>query len=122
MFLFKASRIGAHANGNVMGAQTIRDRSQLIFAADIAGIDADFVRAVLYGEHREFCRKVDVRHERQRYFIADRPNGARVRFVAHGDAHDLAARRGESSDLRGGLFRVARRRGSHRLDLYCSVA
>lgn len=54
MLLFDAPRIRAHAHGNAVRLHAVGDARDLHFPADIARIDAQFIRAVLHGKHRKF--------------------------------------------------------------------
>ena len=64
----------------------------LVGAADVAGIDADFVRPVLHGGDGHLVVKVDVRHQGDMYLLFDLRKGFCGLHVRHRAAHDFAAR------------------------------
>jgi hypothetical protein len=87
-------------------------------AADVAGINADFIDSRRGGFHRETPVEMDIGDERYRYlafYRVDKPHGVHIR---HSDAQYLAARALEALCLRDVRRRVVSRRAQHRLHRY----
>ena len=115
IFALDAARVRADAHGNTVRANAVGDQHHLLFPADVPWVDADLIRAVLHREHGELCRKMDICHDGERRTVFDGADGARVRLIADGDAHDLAPRLRKAGDLRRSRFYIGGVRRRHRL-------
>ena len=91
-------------------------------AADVAGVDAHLGDAALDGADGQIVAVVDVRHQRHGGAVDDGGQGVEAGLVIDGQAHDVAARLGQSLDLRKGRLRVAAVGVGHALNGYGRAA
>ncbi len=68
------------------------DVRDLLFPADVSGVDPQFIGAVLDGEHGKSCRKMHVGNDGNVHARLDGGKRQRVPFVRNGNAHDVAPR------------------------------
>ena len=87
----------------------------LFLSADIPGVDAQFVRAVLHSKNGELSREMHVRHDRNVHPRGDFLQSARVALVRNGDARDVASRLFQGKNLSDACIHVARFFGCHTL-------
>ena len=121
--LFKRAAVHADADGDFVRPAGIHDRLDAVLSPDVAGVDANFVRAARRRFHGKAIVEVDVRDKRDRDILPDLAQRVRGLHGRHRDAHDLAARRLERMDLRDGGLCVLGVRVAHRLDGdWCAAA
>ena len=90
--LLQRAAVHADADGHLVRAAAVHDRLHAVLPADVAGVDADLVRAVLRSGDGKAVVKVNVRHERNMNAVLDDLDRLRRLGRRHGHAHDLAAR------------------------------
>ena len=81
--LFQGSRIHAHADRNIPGGGCLDHSRKLFLSADIAGVNAYFIRAVLNGCKRQAIVKMDIRNQRDpdlMPYLIKRSRGVHIRY------------------------------------------
>ena len=89
--LFDRTGIDADADRNFLFAAHGRDGFYAVIAADVAGVDADFIHARRCGFKRKLIIEMNIRHERNGNFLfdgGDQPHGV---HIGDGGAENLAA-------------------------------
>ena len=114
--LLQRAAVHADADGHLVRAAAVHDRLHTVLPADVAGVDADLVRAVLRRGDGKAVVKVNVRHERNMNAVLDGLDRLRCLRRRHGHAHDLAARLLQAQDLLDGRACVLGLCVAHRLD------
>ena len=94
----------------------IHDCPDAILSPDVAGVDADFVRAARRRFHGKAVVEVNIRNERDGDARLDLAQRVRGLHIGHRDTHDLAARLLQRVDLRDGGCCVLGMCVAHRLD------
>ena len=89
--LFQAAAVDADADGHVLGVAGVGHSLDAVVAADVAGVDADFVRTRVQGGQRSAVVKVDISHDRDIHLLFDGGHDGGVRRGGHRHADDLAA-------------------------------
>ena len=102
--LFQTASVDADADGHIFGVAGIRHRLDIFICANVAGVDADFVRAGIQRRQRSLVIKVNVRHNGDVNCLLDGRHHAGIRGGGHRHTDDLAACRRHTF----GLSHVAR--------------
>ena len=113
--LFHRAGVYADADGNAVLAAGVCHHANPIRRADVAGVDADLIKARLHRSEGQPAIKVNIRHKRQLGAAPDVRQSARSERIRHGKAHDLAARRLQPPELRECGRNIVRVRVRHRL-------
>ena len=114
--LFKRAAVHADADGNLVFTAGVYDRLDAVISPDVAGVDANFVRAARRRFDGETVVEMNVRDERDGDILLNFAQRVRGLHIRHRDAHDLAARLFERVDLRDGGLGILSVRVAHRLD------
>ena len=113
--LLHRAGVDADAYRDVVRLHAVRQHAHVLLPANVAGIDAQLVDAVLHRRQRQLVVKVNVGDQRHRAAVHQRAHGFRARLVVHGDADDVRARDRQRADLRERRLHVRRVRIGHRL-------
>ena len=113
--LFERACVHADADGDVPCLAGLGHGLDVFLAADVAGIDADFVDAARGSLEGEAVVKMDIRHQRHAHLLLDGGHSLRRLHVGDGDAHDIGARRLHGADLLYGGLHVPGLGGAHGL-------
>ena len=98
-FLFQRAAVDADPDGNLPLLGDIDNRFNFVAAADIAGIDADLVRAVFHGPDRHPVVKMDICHQGDMDPLLDLTDGQCSFFGGACAADDLTARLLQTKNL-----------------------
>src|SRR5206468_3338385 len=113
--LLERARVDADADGDLLLLGDVHDLLHELLAADVSGVEAQAVDALLQRDERQLVVEVDVRHERD----ADLPLDLAELLGGLADGHrtpdDVAAGRLERPDLEQRRLDVARVGLRHRL-------
>ena len=120
--LFDRTGVDADAHRNVMSLYAVGKNLDILFAADIAGIDAQFMNAVFNRFQGELVVKVNISDQRHRTCIHQRTHSLRAGVVVYRNAHDIRARNRQRTDLGKRRFDVRRVRIRHGLHADRSAA
>ena len=88
---FEGAGVYADAKGGVFFLGEKDDFFEVGAVEKVAGVDADFVRAVVERSDGEARVEMDVGHQRNLYFFFDERDGFGGIKVRHGHAHQIAA-------------------------------
>ena len=99
----------------MMRPDGVRHQFYLVFPAQIARIDADFIRSVLRRAHGEARVKVDIRHHGNMDRLPDGGDRIGIPLCRDGDAHDVASRPLERQNFRDRAVDVGGGKRSHGL-------
>ena len=113
--LFETAGIDADADRDAFVLGLREHLLVAVLAAEVAGIDADFVDAAVEAAERHAVVVVDVADHRQRAAALDLREGREVFRLGDGDADDFAAGVGQRLDLGERGLGVAGVGGGHRL-------
>ncbi|MPN20727.1 hypothetical protein SDC9_168106 [bioreactor metagenome] len=120
---FNRSGIDADSNWRMVCLCAAHERANARLVANVAGVKAEFVRAVFDGGNREAIVKMNVRDDWNANLILDAAKRGRAGHVVHRRANDIAARFGERLNLGHRRFHVACVSIRHRLHRHrCSAA
>ena len=114
--LFQGTGVHPDADGHVVGLGAVRHPAHLVCPANVAGVDAHFVDAVLHGGDGQGVVKVNVRHQGHRAGVHQCANRPGARPVVHRHAHQVAPRRCQPLDLIQGGGHVPGVRVGHGLN------
>ena len=87
----QGTAVDAHADGHPVFPGPVHHCLYLMAVADVAGIDADFIRPVLHGGNGQTVIKVDVRHQRNMNLLLDLSQRRGGFHGRHGHADNVAA-------------------------------
>ena len=96
----KAAGVHADADRDVPRTAGFGHGLDVLLPADVAGVDADLVRAARRRLKGEPVVEVDVRHQRHIHPLLDLRYCLRRAHIRHRDAHDVAAGGGKFAYLR----------------------
>ena len=97
--LFERAGVHAHPDRDSPLRGFIDHGFDALSGADISGVDADFIRAVLNGGHRQPVVEMDIRHQRDVDLLLDLLQRGRSLHGGHRHPDDLAARLFQAQDL-----------------------
>ena len=97
--LVKTAAVDADADGDVLVLAHLHHGLDPVFAADVAGVDADFGRAALRGGNGKLIIKMNVRHQGQGRVLADVRKAPGGFHVGNRQPGDLAPGGGKLTDL-----------------------
>ena len=121
-FALQAAGVDADAHRHAALFRLADHLAEAVVAADIAGIDANFVDRMIEGRQRHLVIEMDVADERDADLLADLGQGGGVFRLGHGDADQFAAGLFEALDLCHGRRDVEGVGRRHRLDANRIVA
>ena len=107
-FMIERSGVDADTDGDSSLTRRCDHLLHALRPADVSGVDTQGRNALRHRLERKFVVKVDVGHERRLYLPHDAPEILRRRHIGHGNAHNVAARCGELTDLLNGRLRIRR--------------
>ena len=97
--LVKTAAVDADTDGDVLVLAHLHHGLDPVFAADVAGVDADFGRAALRGGNGKLIIKMNVRHQGQGRVLADVRKAPGGFHVGNRQPGDLAPGGGKLSNL-----------------------
>ena len=103
---FQRAGVDANPDGNSCGFRRFQYRSYLIFAPDIAGIDANFVSAVFDRLYRQLGAVVNIGHQRDMNLFLDRGKRIHRSLIRHSDTDNVATLVFKTQDLLHGAGNI----------------
>ena len=114
-FLVQRTRIDADTDGDLCGLGFPDHSPDLLLAADVARIQAQCRNALMNGLDGQLIVKMNIGNQWHPDLFDDVAKILRRIHIRHGQAHDIAARRLQRTDLRHRRLGVRRLRIRHRL-------
>ena len=120
--LLQRTAVHSNPDGNIMYPAAVRHRLHPVLPADIAGVDADFVRPGGGGLQGQLVVKMDIRHQGQRALLPDFPKSPRALQVRHRQPGDLTPGGRQLPELNHSSLHIMGGAVGHRLNLHRSAS
>ena len=112
----KRACIDADTDGDMLFLRHIHHFHDVFPPADISGIDAKRIDALLHRCQRKAIVEMNVCDQRHIHFRTKRAKCFCCLFIRYGDPDDICARLMQGMDLRSSSVRIERAERAHRLD------